>query len=49
VVPGSYLARESGGTNPGAGFVRISLVASVENCVQAAHRIREFILSDTKS
>ena len=44
VVPGSYLARASAG-NPGAGYVRISLVASVEECVQAAGRIREFILS----
>lgn len=45
VVPGSYLAREHEGLNPGAGYVRISLVASEEECVQAAHRIRDFILS----
>jgi N-succinyldiaminopimelate aminotransferase len=49
VVPGSYLARMSGGVNPGAGHVRISLVATVEECVQAALRIREFILSDKNS
>jgi N-succinyldiaminopimelate aminotransferase len=45
VVPGSYLARDSSQGNPGKGYVRISLVASEEECVQAATRIREFILS----
>lgn len=45
VVPGSYLARHAHGINPGEGHVRISLVATEAECVQAAHRIREFILS----
>lgn len=45
VVPGSYLARNAHGGNPGAGYVRISLVAPEEECVQAAARIREFILA----
>jgi hypothetical protein len=31
VLPGSYLAREAGGINPGADFVRIALVASSTN------------------
>ncbi len=39
VLPGSYLARESNGINPGAGFVRIALVAELEECVEAAERI----------
>jgi N-succinyldiaminopimelate aminotransferase len=43
VVPGSYLARATEQGNPGAGYVRISLVAAEEECVQAAVRIREFI------
>jgi N-succinyldiaminopimelate aminotransferase len=43
VIPGSYLARGVAGANPGAGFIRISLVAPEADCVQAAHRIREFI------
>jgi N-succinyldiaminopimelate aminotransferase len=43
VIPGSYLARAANGVNPGAGYVRISLVAPEADCVQAAHRIREFI------
>jgi N-succinyldiaminopimelate aminotransferase len=42
-LPGSYLARASGGRNPGSRRVRISLVAGVEECVEAAHRIRDFI------
>jgi N-succinyldiaminopimelate aminotransferase len=45
VVPGSYLARATPEGNPGAGYVRISLVASIDECVQAAARIREFILT----
>ena len=36
VLPGSYLARDVDGHNPGQGRVRISLVASVEDCIEAA-------------
>ena len=43
LLPGSYLARDVGGVNPGRGRVRISLVAGVDECVEAAHRIRDFI------
>ena len=39
VLPGSYLAREAGGINPGAGFVRIALVAPLDQCMEAAVRI----------
>ncbi len=42
VLPGSYLARESSGINPGAGFVRIALVAETAECVEAAERIIAF-------
>ncbi|ANQ85196.1 succinyldiaminopimelate transaminase [Azoarcus olearius] len=42
VLPGSFLARESGGVNPGAGFVRIALVADTAECVEAAERIIAF-------
>jgi hypothetical protein len=45
VVPGSFLARDTAAGNPGAGYVRISLVAPEEECVQAAARIRDFIIS----
>jgi N-succinyldiaminopimelate aminotransferase len=45
VVPGSYLARATAHGNPGSGYVRISLVAPEEECVQAAMRIRDFIVS----
>ncbi|HEY8508234.1 MAG TPA: succinyldiaminopimelate transaminase, partial [Steroidobacteraceae bacterium] len=43
VLPGSYLARATESGNPGAGRVRISLVADVERCVEAAERIAEFV------
>jgi len=40
VLPGSFLAREAHGINPGAGFVRIALVATLGECLEAANRIR---------
>ncbi|MEK1942053.1 MAG: succinyldiaminopimelate transaminase [Pseudomonas sp.] len=43
VVPGSYLSREVNGFNPGAGRVRMALVAPLAECVEAATRIRAFI------
>lgn len=39
VLPGSFLARESGGINPGAGFIRIALVAETAECIEGAERI----------
>ncbi len=42
VLPGSYLAREVHGTNPGAGFIRMALVAPLNECVEAAQRIQQF-------
>ena len=42
VLPGTFLAREARGVNPGQGYVRIALVASTEECVEAAQRIKEF-------
>lgn len=45
LLPGSYLAREANGENPGAGRVRISLTAAMEQCVLAAERIRDFVSS----
>ena len=45
VVPGSYLSREVNGNNPGAGRVRMALVAPLAECVAAAERIRDFVKS----
>ncbi|MDT4829853.1 LL-diaminopimelate aminotransferase [compost metagenome] len=45
VVPGSYLSREVDGFNPGAGRVRMALVAPLAECIEAAERIRHFIRS----
>ncbi|MFW2454950.1 succinyldiaminopimelate transaminase [Methyloversatilis discipulorum] len=42
VLPGSYLARNAHGINPGAGFVRIALVAPAGECIEAAERIVQF-------
>ncbi|WP_280155274.1 succinyldiaminopimelate transaminase [Piscinibacter sp. XHJ-5] len=39
VLPGSLLARESNGSNPGAGRIRMALVAEVDECLEAARRI----------
>jgi N-succinyldiaminopimelate aminotransferase len=43
VLPGSYLSRDAQGTNPGHKRVRMALVASQEECVEAAKRIRSYI------
>ena len=42
VLPGSLLAREAHGVNPGAGRIRMALVAGVDECVEAAERIVAF-------
>ncbi len=47
VLPGSYLAREVAGANPGAQRIRMALVAETAECVEAAHRIVQFIQSRT--
>lgn len=43
VLPGSYLAREAHGLNPGANRVRMALVATKEQCIEAAERIAGFL------
>ncbi|MFG5861539.1 succinyldiaminopimelate transaminase [Metapseudomonas sp. CR1201] len=43
VVPGSYLSRAVDGFNPGAGRVRMALVAPLAECMEAGERIRDFI------
>ena len=43
VLPGSYLAREASGRNPGKGFIRIALVDGLDPCVEAARRIVHFV------
>jgi N-succinyldiaminopimelate aminotransferase len=40
VLPGSFMSREAGGINPGRDRVRIALVATLQECVEAAERIR---------
>jgi len=43
VLPGSFLARAAQGINPGENFVRLALVANMEETVEAARRIAEFV------
>ena len=49
VLPGSYLARSAQGHNPGAGFVRMALVAQTAECLEAAHRIAAFVRGTPKA
>ena len=42
VLPGSYLAREARGVNPGKNFVRIALVAEYDECMDAVRRVKQF-------
>ena len=45
VLPGSLLAREANGVNPGAGRIRLALVAELGECLEAARRIVSFVQS----
>ena len=49
VLPGSLLARSAHGSNPGAGRVRMALVAPVDECLEAAERIVSYSNSLTES
>ncbi len=46
VLPGSFLSRDMNDINPGENRIRIALVAEVEECVEAANRIKQFIKSN---
>lgn len=43
ILPGSYLSRDAHGTNPGRNRARIALVAPLDECVEGAERLREFL------
>lgn len=44
VLPGSYLARDAHGMNPGKNYVRIALVASPQECIEAMNRIKSLVI-----
>ncbi len=46
VLPGSFLARDAAGINPGANRVRMALVAELAQCVDAARRIERCLAGD---
>jgi N-succinyldiaminopimelate aminotransferase len=43
IVPGSYLSRKVDGLNPGENRIRLALVATLEECIEGANRIKAFI------
>ncbi len=43
VTPGAWVSDEAHGVNPGEGFVRLSLVPSIEECHEVAQRIRKYL------
>jgi len=42
VLPGSYLARDAHGENPGRGRIRLALVAAADECAEGIERIVTF-------
>lgn len=48
VLPGRYLSREIDGHNPGENRIRMALVAPLDECVEAAKRIRDFVRNPTE-
>ena len=47
VLPGSYIGRDAHGANPGRGFVRMALVSTVEESIEAARRIQGYLEKPT--
>ena len=45
VLPGSYLARESQGVNPGRNRLRVALVAPLAECQEAVQRMMQLAQS----
>ena len=45
LLPGSYVSREINGVIPGKNYVRMALVATLEECVEGAKRIRDYVES----
>lgn len=43
VLPGQYLSRDTANGNPGLNHIRMALVAPVDECLEAAHRIKRFL------
>lgn len=49
ILPGSLLSRDGPGGHPGAGRIRLALVASEQDCLEAAHRMVRFVHENTAS
>ncbi|SFR14338.1 aminotransferase class I/II-fold pyridoxal phosphate-dependent enzyme [Poseidonocella sedimentorum] len=48
VLPGAYLAREQNGVNPGAGYLRVALVAPEAETRDGLTRLRDCLLNENK-
>jgi N-succinyldiaminopimelate aminotransferase len=44
VLPGTFISRQAHGEDPGTGYVRIALVGSIAETIDAATRLKEFLL-----
>ena len=44
VLPGAYLSRDSGGDNPGRGYVRVALVAPKDELQRGLTRLRDCLM-----
>ena len=45
VMPGTFLGRQDQGLNPGKGHARVAWVAPLEECIEAAERLVDFVKS----
>ena len=43
LLPGQFLSRASEGLNPGKGYARMALVAPLDECIEAANRLKSFV------
>lgn len=44
VLPGTYLAADTGGGNPGRSYIRVALVSDPETCAEGLSRLRDVLV-----
>ena len=47
VLPGAYLGRDSGGENPGRGYIRAAMVAPIEEMTRGLERLRDCLRNES--
>ncbi|MEM6896797.1 MAG: aspartate aminotransferase, partial [Pseudomonadota bacterium] len=45
-LPGAYLSRHVQGLNPGADYIRVALVAPMDEMVEGLTRLRDFLVNN---